>query len=158
MSSTVLTHYNGQGTSITCTLNSLANGSARQSTDVDNTSNLYDDYLLTGKFKSASGSLGSNPRVDLYLSATENGTDWIDGATGSDAAFTMPMTPNLRYLGSVYISTAATATTDVFSISRAFGGNIPPKWSVICVNNTGLALDSSAGGSLTQTGITQTVG
>ena len=132
---------------ITCTLNSLASAGARQSAVVDNTTNLYLDALVAG-------TLGVSAVVSLYVYALSDGAAYTDGATGSDAPFTLPTTPNLILLRQISVNTAAVAVAcSPASIALAFGGTLPPKWGIVVVNNTGLALDVSAGGTLSFIGI-----
>jgi len=139
---------------LTCTLNSLASAGARQSTVVDNTTNLYLDALVAGTFKTAAGTLGVSAVVSLYVYALSDGAAYTDGATGSDAAFTLPTTPNLILLRQVSVNTAAVAVAcSPASIALAFGGTLPLKWGIVVVNSTGLALDVSAGGTLSFIGI-----
>jgi hypothetical protein len=149
--------------SLTVSLNSLASASARQSAVVDNSSNLYLDILLGGGFKTASGSLGSNPNISIYVSALSDGTNY-GGSYGSntlgggDAAFTMPTnTGNLKLASVVPINVAAsTEYMEPVSISALFGGTLPSRFCVVFQNNTGLALDSSAGGAAEYLGVTTT--
>jgi hypothetical protein len=148
---------------LTITLNSLANNSARQSAVLDNTSNLYTDILIGGGFKTASGSLGTGPVLNIWAAALTDGTNY-GGSNGSntlgggDASFTMPSnTGNLVLLGSVPINAAAaTEYMEPRSLAAAFGGTVPSKVVIVVQNSTGLALDSSAGGTIYYTGINTT--
>jgi hypothetical protein len=148
---------------LTITLNSLANNAARQATLFDNSSTLYDDVLLGGGFKTAAGSLGTNPVVSVYVAALTDGTNYggTNGANvlgGGDAAFTMPTNlGNLRLAQAVPINTAAAAEyMQPISVAALFGGTLPPKFVIVAVNSTGLALDGSAGGTVYATGVTTT--
>ena len=129
---------------ITITANSLANAAARQGTAVDNTTNLYLDALVGVTLSTASGTLGANPVVEVWAYASTDSTPhYTDGATGSDAAFTMPSVPNMVLLGVVNIAASATATySRPFSIASAFG-SMPDHWGVVLNNKTGLALGAS---------------
>ncbi len=150
-------------TSLTITLNSLSNSSARQSAVLDNSSNLYLDVLIGGGFKTASGTLGTNPAVVIWVSGLTDGTNY-GGSNGSntlgggDASFTMPSnTGNLVLLAQVPINAAAaTEYMEPRSLASAFGGTLPQKVVVVVQNSTGLSLDSSAGGTVYYTGITTT--
>jgi hypothetical protein len=148
---------------LTVTLNSLANGSARQSAVLDNTSNLYLDILVGGGFETASGSLGTAPGLSIWAAALTDGTDYggTNGTNvlgGGDATFTVPAnTGNLRLLAFVPINAAgATEYMQPVSVAAAFGGTLPPKFVVVVQNSTGLALNSSAGGTIFYTGINTT--
>ncbi len=150
-------------TQLTVTLNSLTSGSARQSNVLDNSSNLYLDILVGGGFKTASGSLGNNPVVNVWASGFTDGTNY-GGSYGSntlgggDAAFTMPTnTGNLVLVAAVPINSSASAEyMEPRSLASAFGGTLPQKVVIVVQNSTGLAFDSSAGGTLYTCGITTT--
>ena len=62
-----------QGQAITCTLASLANGSAREATVVDNSVNLYLDALVMLKVKSGAASTSSTGYVNVYAYGTVDG-------------------------------------------------------------------------------------
>jgi hypothetical protein len=135
------------GQSITCTITALTNGSARQSTAIDNTSNLFMDALVSAKVKTASSSTSATGHVDVYVYATvDNGTTYTDGATGSDGAMTPTSPTNLFLIGS--INTVANSTTyygGPWSVATAFGGVLPAKWGIVVVNNSGGTLDATVG-------------
>lgn len=150
----------GTSTAITCTINSLANSATvgRQSTVIDNTSNLFDDALVTTIVTTA-GSVAAPLSVFVYVSGSEDGTnfDQDDGVFGaSDAAYTINSFTNLK-LGAV-ISTPTTAKVynSTFSVARLFGGNMPRKWAIVVVNNSGATL-SGSGNSATYTGMKETI-
>jgi hypothetical protein len=151
--------YAGWNALLTSALNSLASAAAYQSAVVDNTTNLYLDYLVAGSFATASGSLGTNPGVYVWVSglAYNDGTndhyggsyngssDLIGGGAGS---FTMPSnTGNLKLAAFVPINdAAANEVMEPFSVAALFNGLMPTKFVIIVQNSTGLALASSAGG------------
>ena len=155
MTTTVKETFNGgTPTALTITLNSLTNTSARQSTAMDFTSSLPIDVQIDGVFKTASGSLGANPALNLWFSPSIDGTNFggTNGTNvigGGDAAFTMPANrANLVFLGAVPINTAAAIERFSFKSLLAALGSIPQKGVLIVENVTGLTLDSSAGGSI----------
>lgn len=142
---------------ITITLNSLANNSARQSAVVDNSTNKYLDALVGGTFKTATGTLASPGYINVYAYALTDGTNYSGGASGSDAAYTLPTYKQLVLLGTVYINTAnVVENMSPKSVAAAFGGTLPQKWGIVVENQSGLTLDASAGGALSYTGITVT--
>lgn len=113
------------------TLNSVASAGTATSTAVNNTTDLALDALVSVTVTTASGTLGSNPTVDIYALGS------LDNTTYADVG-------NAAYLGSVVVTTAATAATkDNMSVAEAFGGSMPPYWKIYVVNNTGLGLGSS---------------
>lgn len=155
---TVSTITYGTSTAITCTINSLAASATagRQCTVIDNTSNKFDDALLT--IIVTTGTVASPVAVSVYIFGSEDGTnyDQDDGVMGtSDAAYTVNAASNLR--GPVQISAPTTSKiyNKVIPIAAFFGGVMPRKWGFVIVNNTGGALAGS-GNSASYTGITET--
>lgn len=125
----------------TITIASLANGSGRAMTAVDNTTNLYISADIGLKIKTGASGTSTTGKVDVYLIRSYDGTSYDDAYAGSDAAYT-PV--NALYLG--YINTVANATTyyKVFDTAE-MGLTLPRKWAIGIVNNSGAALDSTAG-------------
>ncbi len=143
--------------SITCTLDSLANGSARECTAVDNGTNKYVDAELYLAIPLAAGTPGSDKAINVYFYASEDGTNYTDNATGSDAAVTLRSPSNL--LGPFVIATpdsgALTYKAVVASVARFFGGVLPRKWGFVVENRTGLAFGTGCVKSYT--GLTETI-
>lgn len=130
---------------ITCTLASLASGSARASTAVDNTTNLdLDAHVFIGI---KTGTISGTAYVNVYAYGTaDGGTTYTESATGSDAALTLVSPTNLRFLG--VVNTPSSTTTyyaGPFSVAACFGGILPEKWGIVIENKTGGALDSTEG-------------
>lgn len=148
-------------TAITCTVASLASSATvgRECTAVDNTSNLYDDAMVYAQFKTSASALANDKTVYLYFYGSEDGTNYIESATGSDAGFTIFSPSNLR--GPFPVSCPSSSTTYkavVGSVASYFNGVLPRKWGFVVVNYTGQALDSTGGNhALSYTGITYTV-
>lgn len=151
MSTTKLSY--GTSTAVTITLDSLANGSARESTAIVNTTNLYADAMLYVAVKLAAGTPANG--VDVYLYASADGTNFDDNVTGSDAGITMRSPTNLVSLGRIETTTAGALTykKSFCSLASKFGGVLPRKWGIVVKNSSGLALDSS-GNSVAYSGIT----
>lgn len=145
--STLKTLYGSNGQAITITLAGLGNGSSRESTAVDNSSNLYLDVLVELKIKTGGSGTSTAGYLNVYAYGTANGgTNYTDGATGSDAAFTPTSPTNLKLIG--VINAVANATTYIggpFSLAAAFGGVLPDHWGIVVQNNTGGTLDSTGG-------------
>lgn len=139
--------FGTSGQAITLTIASLANGSARASTAVDNSTNLYLDALVSLKVKSASSSTSSSGSVTLYAYGTaDGGTTYTESATGTDAAITLTSPTNARLLGVVnVVANSTTYNAGPFAVAAAFGGNLPEKWGVIILNSSGATLDSTSG-------------
>ena len=160
MSSPIANAY-GSPTTLTITLASLASGAARQSAAiaVSGLSPIPGDILVTVKVKT--GTVSSSTGIWVYAAgSTDGGTTYTEGATGSDAAITLISPTNLRLLGVINApSSASTYVGGPFSIAAAFGGTLPANVSLVVVDNTGGALDSSgANHSVTYQAVSETVG
>lgn len=132
-------------TSMTITLNSLANGSARESTVVDNSSNKYVDALIRLHIKLATGTPASDKLINVYAYGSEDGSNYGDNVTGADAAVTMRSPTNLKLVATIYTpdSGGLTYKSHPFGIAWAFGGILPVKWGIVVENRSGLALDTT---------------
>lgn len=133
----IKTAFNTAGTA-TITLASLANGSGRATTAIDNTSGLYISADIRIKL-TTSGTLATG-YASVYLIRSEDGTNYDDVFAGSDAAYT-PV--NAILLG--IISTPATATYVKTFDTAELGLTLPAKWAIGIVNSTGNALTATAG-------------
>lgn len=143
--------FGTSGQSFTQTLASLADSATagRESTVIDNATNLYLDALVSGKIKTQnSGSISAPSCVYVWAYATaDGGTTYSDTATGSDAAITLTAAPNnVRLVG--VINVAAINTTykgGPWSVAAAFGGVLPEKWGIVVQNDCGTALSATEG-------------
>lgn len=135
------------GQAITITLASLGNNAARESTVIDWTSDLSPDALIMLKIKSGASSTTSNGYANIYAYGTvDNGTTYSDNVTGTDAAITLVVPPNLRLIGQINIvANATTYKSAVFSVAAAFGGVMPAKWGIVVENKCGGAFDATGG-------------
>lgn len=131
----------GTKATVTVTLASLANGSARESTVIDNTSNLYSDYVLRIQ---TNGQSSGTAQLNVYAYAALSDTTYTDGATGSDAAFTAANRLNSVLVVSVQMN-QTTAVSSVATLRQAFGGTVPSKFGFIFVNASGAALSATSG-------------
>lgn len=130
---------------ITCTLASLANAAARQSTAIDNRTNKFLDALVSLLVRSGAAGTLATGHVNVYAYGTVNdGTDYSDGATGSDAPITMTSPPNLRLIGVInVVANAVSYRGGPFSVAAAFGGVLPALWGIVVENRSGAALDGT---------------
>lgn len=139
--------FGSNNQTITISLGSLANTSARQSTEIDNSSNLFRDALVSVKVKSGASGTATTGIVNVYAYATtDGGTTRTENAGASDAAITLTSPPNAILIG--VIAVVANATTyygGPFSVARAFGGVLPEKWGIIIENRCGGTLDATGG-------------
>lgn len=145
---------------ITCTVASLANNGARECTAVDNTTNKYLDAMLYLAFKLQTGTPSGDKCINVYLYGSEDGTNYGDNATGSDAAVTMRSPTNLRgpFIISAPDSGALTWKAHPISVAQAFGGVMPRKWGFVVENKTGIAFDATEGNhTKSYTGIYETI-
>lgn len=147
-------------TDLTISLASLASGSAgvytagRESTAVDNTTNVDLDHLVSGKITTGTSPTASRS-INVYAYAnisSSSGTptypDVLDG-TDSDETFT-----SANVMGSA-VRLVASITTDntsdrayyfgPVSIASLFGGSLPKFWGVFVAHDSGVALNSTAG-------------
>lgn len=145
--STIKALYGTNNQSITCTITSLTNTSLRQSTAVDNTSNLFLDALVTVKVKSGGSGTTSTGYVAVYAyGTTDGGTSYDAGCTGSDASFSPSITPvNLAIIGIINLNANSSTVQRTFSVATSFGGQLPQKWGVVVDNESGGTLDASVG-------------
>lgn len=161
MAVTTITY--GASTSITCTLASLASSATagRGCAVVDNTTNKFDDALLTIAVKTSASALANDKACYIYLYGSEDGTVYNASSAesvGTDAAVTPDSPGNMR--GPYILNCPASSTTyrTVISVASAFGGIMPRKWGFVLRNYTGQALDSTeANHQKTYTGVTETI-
>lgn len=136
----------GTATTITITDNALATDAnllaGRQSTAINNETDLADDALLGGTILTT-GTPTANTVIEVWVFASWNGgTNYSAGAGASDANFSPATTgsKNLMALAAVIVQTDTTARTYSFgpiSIAQLFGGTMPDRWGVYIVHNTG---------------------
>lgn len=145
-------------TALTIAVNSLANSSTagRQSTVVDNSSNLYNDALVSVKVTSGASGVSASGFVAVYAYASaDDGVTYTGNAGASDAAITNATI--LRFLGRFAV--VANSTVYVggpFSVASAFGGCLPKSWGIAVLNSSGATL-SATGNSVAMQGVYNTV-
>jgi hypothetical protein len=138
---------------LTMTLAALATDASllagRESTAVDNTTNLYVDALVGGKVTShASVAPTAGKQIEVWAYGTYDGTTYSGGCTGSDNNLTFASEKTMLKLLTIIPTDASTAHTyewGPFSVAQAFGGTMPQKWGIYMVQNTGQALNATAG-------------
>lgn len=152
-------------TTITCSVASTATSSTwvagRESTEVDNTTNKYDDALVQGKI-----TVGTTPTASTLIlvyvwgSDTSAGTTAIDVIDGTDSAETITsagVRDGFMRLGASINVDAATSDRTYpfgpFSAADLFG-QMPKYWGLFVTHNTGANLNSTGGNhAFTYTGI-----
>lgn len=143
---------------LTLTANSLAASATacRQSTVIDNSTNLYIDAYVTIISSTSNSALGSSLTIPIYISGSEDGTnfDHDNAALGaSDAGYTINAATNLKRAALMNAGTSGTSYVATFSVAQLFGGVMPRKWAVVECNDTNQTLAAS-GNSASFTGIT----
>ncbi|MGH9524206.1 MAG: hypothetical protein ACRD3E_16910 [Terriglobales bacterium] len=133
----------GTRTAVTCSLNSLANNSNRESNAVDNTSALAVDYEVAVVLALAA-SVTVGDVVTVWCAASD-GTDYTGGGSGSDSSYSALGEGQLQLIGIITCVTTSAKTYKFIlpSLAAFFGGAVPPKFSFIVENASGQALASS---------------
>ena len=147
-------------TALTITLGALGTNSqnvftaGRESTAVDNTSNLDLDHLLSGKIRAGtSPTAGRSINVYVYanISSSSGTPTYPDVLDGTDAAETFTSANVLNSAVRIAASMTIDNTTgrDYFfgpvSVASLFGGSMPKFWGVYVAHDTGVALNSTDG-------------
>ena len=145
---------------LTITLASLASGASgvfttgRESTAVDNTTNLDLDHLVSGKIRTGTSPTASRS-INVYafanISSSSGTPTYPDGMDGTDSDETIAssnvMNGFLRPVAS--ITTDSTSDRDYFfgpvSVASLFGGALPKFWGLFVAHDSGVALNATAG-------------
>lgn len=123
----------------TITLASLANGSARQSTLLTNSSN-YPAAMLYFKITSGGSAPTAGAVYEIYLlRGDETPTIKDDAAGASDAAITIENAP---LLGTIVV-TATTSKAFYGVFDTATLGPLGPTWGIAVKNSSGNALNTT---------------
>lgn len=144
----------GTSSALTITLASLASSSTlvagRESTAIDNTTNKYLDYLLSGKI-----TVGTSPttakEIRVYVAALMEDSTWPDvfDGTDSDETITNAQIRDSACKLAAVIGTVATSDVSYpfapVSVSSLFGGSLPKKFVVFVTHNTGVNLNATGG-------------
>lgn len=140
---------------LTITLASLATSSTwlagSESDAVDNSSNLYLDYLLAGMITVGTSPTAST-EIRVYVVAMLDDSTWPDVFDGTSSAETVTSAG----VGSGFLKLAAVMPVDATTSNRAyyfgpvsvaslFGGSCPRKWVAFVTHNSAVNLHSTAG-------------
>lgn len=151
---TTFKHLYASAASLTITLASLATSSTRtagrQSDEVDNTTNLYDDYLVSGKITPGTSPTVST-QIDIWVVAKqEQAAGYPDVITGAGDAAKTWTSENVRNAGGKLLkSILVDATSDRTyyfsneSVAALFGGVVPQKFVIFVAHNTGANLNAT---------------
>lgn len=129
------------------TIANLADSSAREGAFIDNTSTLYLDAMMYFSIQLQIGTPASDRVVNFWFYASEDGTNYTDNATGTNAPITLRNPNNFRGPWTLFTPDAGGITykTVIPSVAAFFGGNLPRRWGVVIENRTGLALNATEG-------------
>jgi len=139
----------GTSTALTISLASLASSldAGRESTAVDNTSNLFIDAMVQVKIALQAGTPAVDKAVYVYAYGSEDGTTYTDNATGTDANITLRNPPVAKLIGIIPCPDLGGLTyeSNPMSVAKAFDWILPRKWGVIVRNNTNVTFSVTAG-------------
>jgi hypothetical protein len=134
-----------------------------ESDAIDNSSNLYLDYLVSGKI--ALGNSATAGQIRVYVVApVDDAPTWPDVMDGTDSVETWTTTTirdGAAKLGAALETRADPGTDDVyfiapFSVAALFGGVCPEKFVLFIAHSTGVNL-AAAGSAVVARGIYETV-
>jgi hypothetical protein len=120
-----------------------------QSDGQDNTTNLYLDALVQIVLAAVNTAPANNKAIYLYAFGADTGSNYTGtgaaNASGTVGTLTFPditaNTPDCPLIGTVPYTTQNTAmNSSMFSIAQAFGGVLPPKYSLGMINYSGMTL------------------
>lgn len=122
-----------------------------ESDAIDNSSNLYLDYLLAGKI-TVGTSPAASTEIRVYVVAMQDDSTWPDVFDGTSSAETVTSAG----VGAGFLKLAAIMPVDATTSDRAyyfgpvsvaslFGGVCPRKFVVFVTQNTGANLNATGG-------------
>lgn len=142
----------GDATTLTCAVEGLASSATwvagLESAVIDNTTNLYFDYLVEGKI-TVGTSPTSGTEIRVYVVACLDGTNWpdvFDGTTGAETIVSEGVRDGYAKLLAVLRVDSTTSDRPYSftgSIGSLFGGVCPPKCVLFVTHNTGVNLNST---------------
>ena len=139
---------------LTITLASLPSDSnlltGRESTAIDNTTNLYLDYLLDGKITTGTSPTTAK-EIRIYVVGLFGDATWPDVFDGTDSAETVSGVGTRDSACKLACVIPTIATSDLgysfgpISVASLFGGICPAKFVVFVTHNTAVNLNSTGG-------------
>lgn len=141
--------YQAVQTMTVTALHSLASSATAgwQSAVIDNSANLYENYLVQVVLDFAN-TAPANDRIAYLYAYSSLATAYTNPASGSEGTITLTSvstTPqNLRLLGSILYNTAdEIVESHVFDTASIWPGGAPPALGFVIMNFTGAALAAS---------------
>lgn len=128
-------------------MDSLATSGLSTSDAIDNSTNLYEDYLV--EVFAASITPSGDQMLFIYCSSSLDGTNYSKTDSGNLGA--------LAFLGHLPLINTGGWRSKAFSVAAAFKGRVPPYFKVHVFNSAGATLAAS-GNTIYQTGVYRTVG
>ena len=139
---------------LTITLASLASDTSlltgRESATIDNSSNLYLDYLVSGKITTGTSPTTARS-IEVWAVGSWDGTNWPDVFDGTESAETIT-SADIKASVCKFVAAMATSSTNnvtyhfgPVSLAAAFGGVLPPKIVLFVTHSTAVALNSTSG-------------
>lgn len=134
-----------------------------ESAEIDNTSNLYLDYLVSGKVTVESSGLSAG-EIRVWIVPRIDDSTYPGGFDGTASAETTPLDDaNGTMAGAVLGKVIQTDTTASqvyyiapFSVAALFGGMCPAKFVIFVTQSTGTTLETS-GNQITTKGVYYTI-
>ncbi len=130
----------GARTTVAITLASLGTLAAQQSDMIDTLDAM--DLIFRVRTQASGATTAICP---IYAYSSLGDATYTDGASGSNAAFTIANRLHAVLVGTVQLAGASSVITSSLSIARAFGGILPPRVGFIFQNGAAIALDATAG-------------
>jgi len=144
----------GTASDLTITLASLASDAnlltGRESTAINNTTDLVLDYLVSGKITAGTSPTASKS-IEVWAIGSWDGSNWPDVFDGTDSAETITSSDMKSSVCRFVAAMATSATSNVayhfgpVSLAAAFGGVLPPKIVFFVTHSTAVALNATAG-------------
>lgn len=134
-----------------------------ESAEIDNTTNLYVDYLISGKITVESAGLSAG-EIRIWCVPRLDDSTYPGGFDGTASAETTPLDDeNGTLAGAVLMKSFSTDTTasqvyyfHAVSVASCFGGVCPAKFVIFITQSTGTTLETT-GNQVTYKGIYYTV-
>ena len=152
MPNSILKKY-GSKTTITAAVASLASDTnllaGIESSVIDNTTDGFDDILLSGKSTTGTSPTASR-QIEVWAVAWD-GANWPDVFDGTTSAETITSSDIKNAICKPVAILATNNTSDRtyhysgVSARAVFGGELPSKFVLFQVHNTGVALNATAG-------------